>query len=390
MSSKEPVRLVMALGVHGAFALASIVCLGLGSAFLLGSSASAKPSDTIAATTNERGLANPGNDEALDALAEEIEAKCTLDDLFGLSGRHCQPYDEVKRTAKLSPKGFATMMNWLDDDSEMIRQAGLNGLWGFDVKSHSSCTDAGRVEAALGRETNRWNAYSLAAHWAYFAAACPDADAHMQTFVQSSSYKLIEGRRAFFQHLANPVLARPGWFETAKAVAMNDPDAGMRKSAATPLTRMPQAQAMPVLRTMLKDKDADVVASAASTLAMWHDDASYEEIVEAAMADLSSKGVHTTLLHALAEYVGRKYTKVDKAPAFAVAESYLQSEAYPFARKAALDVLRAGDAPKWKQTATSLAASKAAEDKEVAQYARELLDKEKEKEKKEKVTLDRK
>ena len=390
MSSKEPVRLVAALGVHGAFALVSIVCVGLVAGSLLHSSkdkaadtATAKDAATVTvAPATGRGLANEENDPELDALAGEILATCKLDDLLGLSGHRCQPYDTVKLRAKLSPAGFATMINWLEDDSPMVRKAGLNGLWGFDIKSHSNCADAKRVEAALGRETNRWNASSLAAHWAYFAEACPELDKNMQAFVQDTTYKHIEGRRAFFEPLSSSVLVRPGWFETAKAVATTDPDAGMRRSAITPLARMPSsggptpAVVTSVLRTVLKDHDPDVSSSAAGTLARQHEDGAYEEIVELAMADLAAKGAHTGYLRALSEYVGRKYTKVDKAPAFAVAHAYVESEAYPFARKAAFDVLRAGNAPGWKRLATTMAASKAAEDKEVAQYARELLQKE--------------
>lgn len=246
-------------------------------------------------------------DPELTALVPQIEA-CGWDDRLGLKGyKACAPAETAEKLAPTSPKGFATMVAWVQAPSPAVRSVGAGGLWlgAFSDAQRKDCDGGKRVQAALAKESAPAVAWRLANAWHQFVRRCPEQDRDFQAFVGNRAFAVVEARRVVVSDLAPEVLARPGWFETLATVVYDlrdDPD--VRESAPKAFKNLPPERkraGAAILRGLLGERapertvprplpGPDLAEQAAMTLASMQADEGFADVVEAARRELAAGG----------------------------------------------------------------------------------------------------
>lgn len=302
---------------------------------------------------------------------------CTFSERIGFTA--CAPAETLARTAKDSPTGMATLLDWVGDKSAPIRSSAAHALYAgkFPQRMYADCTGGARVKAALDKELVSVNAWQLAYAWSKFVEQCPEQDAATQSFVKDAAYPHAQARGSLLSILDADILHRPGWFDTLAGLVRDEQtDSHVRQSAAQVMWKLPtekKPEIIPVLRTALTGKDGAVAARAAGSLASLDVDAAFPAVLQAAKADVAAGGKHSQFIWALISYV-QKNPK-DRGPRVAaLAKSTAQGSTLDsLTRHAALKLLDRLHTEDARKTLQTIAASTAPEDKSLARDAEKLL-----------------
>ncbi len=341
---------------------------------------SAAASASAAPRGNGKGLDDPDNDPKLTALGEEAK-KCRFNDKTGFGGyTACPAFQKIKSEARTAPKGFATLLNWLEDESPAVRQAAAHALSVgiFDMKLFADCAAMQRVFDAMQKETLDVNASALGSPLARFAEACEQNGDKLLGFVKDKAFAKPSGRQEFIRLIGRKFLTRPGVFEAVGDVARDESEQErVRTSAVYALGRVPEEKkpaAVEILRAVLKGKSPSLSQDSARVLADSRVGEAFGDVVELAKTDVAGQCEGGHYLYALSSYVSRKEPEVDKKKAFAVATTAVNKKTCRWTtRTAALRLLKNGDAPNWKALAEKLAKDKEGQNKYVADEATRLL-----------------
>ena len=185
------------------------------------------------------GLEHGDNVPELVTLAEEA-LTCEFGEVHGFKGGYngCAAYKKIKSTAKSHDAGFATVLNFLEDDMPAVRYAGAHAMavGSFSKTNFQDQAAQSRVLAAVKAETINIAGVQMASPLSKFAEHGTDATSIVEWLKDYAG--MGAAKQEFFRLAYSPHFKKAGIFEAAQHVAIDaNEDENARKSAVRALGR---------------------------------------------------------------------------------------------------------------------------------------------------------